>query len=66
MPRHLEMTARNVTEAPHETLLLRICAAPDADHEMAFRGLDEEGWSDLAALAEDKRASPLRSEEAHV
>lgn len=53
------MTARNVTEAPHETLLLRICAAPDADHEMAFRGLDEEGWSDLAALAEDKRASPL-------
>lgn len=45
--------------AAHEELVLRICAAPDADHAQRMALLDAKGWNTLAATAEDKRLSAL-------
>lgn len=40
-------------------LLLRICAAPDADHGAAFAALTAEQWSALADMAAQRRTAPL-------
>ncbi|MBF9153030.1 nucleotidyltransferase domain-containing protein [Novosphingobium jiangmenense] len=45
--------------AAHEELVLRICAAPDADHAASMALLEAEEWDVLAAIAEDKRLSAL-------
>ncbi|MBB4615742.1 nucleotidyltransferase domain-containing protein [Novosphingobium taihuense] len=45
--------------AVHEELLLRICAAPDADHGALIRQVDADGWNSLAQMAEDKRLCAL-------
>lgn len=39
--------------------LLRICANPDGDHAASLSGLTAQGWSELVALACEKRVSPL-------
>lgn len=45
--------------AVHEELLVRICAAPDADHGALMRLVDADGWNSLAQTAEDKRLCAL-------
>lgn len=43
----------------HEDVLLRICAAPDANHADLCQRLDAGEWQSLADLAEVHRLSPL-------
>ncbi|MGV3513207.1 MAG: nucleotidyltransferase family protein [Novosphingobium sp.] len=45
--------------AAHEELVLRICAAPDADHADRMRQLDAADWNALARMAQHKRAAGL-------
>lgn len=40
-------------------ILMRLCAAPDADFSAIFTGLTEADWAELVAMAVDKRVTPL-------
>ena len=40
-------------------LLLRICAAPDADHRELLAALHDSDWDNLALLAQERRAAGL-------
>lgn len=54
-----EATSPRFSDGPAGDALLRVCAAPDADHGQAFATLDSKAWHWLVNMASTQRIAPL-------